>query len=293
MRFTEFLFEYKREKTIEITGPRKLLLALANDNSNSALYIYHAPTDPDSGTLSLPDAGAKVNLTPVQTEILGVLLSSIESRDPTTNKEYTPWLARMYSNGHLKLEDINRNELLNIYNEAKKRNIIPPQYKNINSFKSYGQFEDVMMPYLEKMSTDDTSDSGKADKVYEDDSVIVVVPKDKVAACKYGRRTRWCTAATKGENYFDDYNKDGPLNIIIPKKPSYEGEKYQLQFPNEPTVTDIFHLRVNERDDPISLHKLITERFPKLKDFFLKLYPHLKDDIQIFDNCINQLLNNL
>ena len=64
--------------------------------------------------------------------------------------------------------------------------------------------------------------------VYDGITVRIRHPKTKRAACYYGRGTKWCTAATKGDNYFDEYNKDGPLYIIIPKTPSYPGEKYQF-----------------------------------------------------------------
>jgi hypothetical protein len=54
----------------------------------------------------------------------------------------------------------------------------------------------------------------------------VVQPHTKEASCTFGKGTNWCTAA-KEFNPFEDYNKDGPLMILLPKKPLYRNEKYQ------------------------------------------------------------------
>ena len=66
------------------------------------------------------------------------------------------------------------------------------------------------------------------------------------AACYYGQGTRWCTAATRGKNYFSEYHNESPLLIILPKEPQYPGEKYQLHF----IVTLGDHMTIrNNRDE--------------------------------------------
>ena len=55
-------------------------------------------------------------------------------------------------------------------------------------------------------------------------------PKTQAAACYLGQGTRWCTAATKAYNVFDDYNENGPLLVIIPAKPNHPGQKWQFHF---------------------------------------------------------------
>jgi antitoxin component HigA of HigAB toxin-antitoxin module len=59
------------------------------------------------------------------------------------------------------------------------------------------------------------------EKIYEDENWLILTPKTEEAAKYYGKNTRWCTAAEK-DNYFDQYNKDGPLYILINKKISDE-----------------------------------------------------------------------
>ena len=54
----------------------------------------------------------------------------------------------------------------------------------------------------------------------------VIQPHSQKAACSFGSNTNWCTAS-KSNSLFNFYNSQGPLHIIIPKKPLYKGEKYQ------------------------------------------------------------------
>ena len=56
-------------------------------------------------------------------------------------------------------------------------------------------------------------------------------------------------------NRFEDYHKDGPLYIIQPKNPKYEGEKYQLHFESRQVM--------DKKDLPVPLSTL-QERFPNL-----------------------------
>jgi hypothetical protein len=59
-----------------------------------------------------------------------------------------------------------------------------------------------------------------AEKVYETDRYVVMVPETKEASCYYGSGTKWCTAQTD-RDYFTNYKKSGELYYIIDKtKPS-------------------------------------------------------------------------
>lgn len=261
MQIRELLVEYNREITARQVGDR-LIDAVKNDRSNvpNEIWPYVTKIEP------LTDQERR--------ELINEILAVIESKDPTANKIYTPWLARMYAKGGLRLEDMNRNDFLSIYDEGKRRRRIRPEHADINRFKSYRDFEDVMWQEYDQAELVDKSEKtsqGQAAKFYEDDTVTVIVPKDKNAACRYGRGTRWCTAATRGENYFDFYNRSGPLYILIPKKPLHQGEKYQLQFQRTEFM--------DETDTPVDLVDLITVRFPQLKEVFIKTWPAIIGDL--------------
>lgn len=277
MRAREFLLEYNRQITANQLGI-KLLQALRNDTGNvspalrplkSKLWLNAAAFDELMKKLSPQE----------KTQMIDLVLQDIENKDPTPNKQYTQWLARMYAKGadvplatsssSLKIEDMNRNDLLRMFDIAKKRRMIKPEHADINRFKFYQDFEDAMEANYNNFEELDQAalPEGKAKKVYEDGNVLVVVPEDEAAACKYGRGTRWCTASTRGDNYFDAYNRQGKLYILIPKKPKYEGEKYQLHFPSKSFM--------DENDDPTSLYDLLTSRFPELLEYFRKVEPEI------------------
>ena len=61
------------------------------------------------------------------------------------------------------------------------------------------------------------------EKFYEDDMWFVVIPLSMDAACYWGSDTEWCTATRDEDgNYFNSYNEQGPLIILINKE---NGEK--------------------------------------------------------------------
>lgn len=274
MRAREFLIEYNRQKTADNVGPA-LIMALANDRSVNLPPFLNSLKLKVQGLGRMDPAKYASVIRPEQLkDNINAVLAAIEQQDPTQNKEYTPWLARMYakSGGGVGIEDLNRGDLLGAFNTAKKRRMVKPEHADINRFKWYHDFEDAMEHHYNNFEDLDADQrpEGKASKVYNDENVQVIVPEDEAAACKYGRGTRWCTASTRGHNMFDAYNRQGKLYILIPKKPKYEGEKYQLHFASNSSM--------DENDDPVPLNDVFN-RFPGIKEFFIQTEPELKDKI--------------
>lgn len=271
MRAREFLIEYNRAKTAEMVGD-KLIQGLVKERHvphQLVLVQRKAATGPSWRT-------------PEQIkQWTDNILSVIESKDPTPNKAYTPWLARMYAKGGLSIEDMNRGQLLSLHSIAKERRMLKPEHKDINNFKTYRDFEDAMRTYdlnaIENTFTKQ-EEKGKASKVYEDGKVTVIVPEDEAAACRYGRGTRWCTAS-RGTNLFNTYDRQGKLYILIPKQPNHEGEKYQLHFPSGQYM--------NEDDDEVSLTHLFS-LFPELKEFFVENEPEMLNFIEFAPDDVLQ-----
>ena len=275
MRFREFLIEYSRAKTAEMFGNKLLQSLVADSNVPNQLVLaqLNLSSQPFTAERWAAENPEKIKMW------IDTILSVIESHDPTPNNAYTPWLARMYAKGGLKIEDLNRNQLLSLYDIAKNRRMLKPEHKDINSFKTYKQFEDAMVTYdLEAIENtlDKEEEKGQAKKVYEDENVTVIVPEDEAAACRYGRGTRWCTAATRGQNFFDSYNRQGRMYILLPKNPIRAGEKYQLHFQSQQYM--------NEDDDQVDLVQLLSNRFPNLLEFFLAMPESgLKADLRFTD----------
>jgi len=244
MRALEFLVEYSREITLRTLAPK--LLDQARHGQDRRIFGKVGDDD----------------------RVLDVVMSQIEHADPTDRMTYVPWIVREYSRGNIRsLEDLPArfSALLQRHHENKLKGDFPVEARDIMRL-SADEFEDMMLDY--KPPEDEVVDRGTSEDVYSDDDVRVIIPYDEDAACYYGQGTKWCTAATKGENMFDEYAQRGPLYIVIPKHAEYPGEKYQLHF--------VDRQYMDERDDPVSLDYVIRQRFPQLQEFFLGWHPEIR-----------------
>ncbi len=266
MRYAEFLVEYNRAITVKNANANYLLSALKADTS------VHLTPEMESirGYLnSVQD----IDPTKIPMYVESII-AAIEDRDPTINQEYTAWLVRMYSKGGVKYEDLNRMDMLKMFHVGKKRKLIHPEHKDINKFKTYREFEDTMVDNYppETFQDEDEAEKPQAKKVFENDEVLIIIPENETAACKYGRNTRWCTAATGSYNYFDSYNSQGKLYILVPKNPQHEGEKYQLHF-----ETGSF---MDEDDSSVPVLEIIDKRFGKdVLEYFKNERPEIGNSI--------------
>ena len=264
MRACEFLIEYNRAKTAQMVGPQ-LINAFATGGDKQQYQFYNT-------TFVFPDGQ------PNTEAILAEVLRNLEEADPTKNKIYVPWLAREYAKQNIKrLEDAHvLGPLLADYDKYKKRNDFRADAKDIMRL-TYPQFYTIMNNY--EPPAEPLKDKGQAVEVYRDNDVRVVIPENEQAACYYGQGTRWCTAATKGTNYFSRYSsKERPLYILLPTKPREEGEKYQLHFGSDQFM--------DEEDDPINLYELLTERFPDLYKYFITKEPEVKELVPFTDDAL-------
>lgn len=277
MNLNDILLEYSRDKTAQNYG-QKILDAFKDDRSVGGLYNVKLALRQriESGSADREYLN----------DVLNEVLEEIESLDPTSNKEYSQWMARMYAVGNIWLEDLNGNNLLGLYDTAKKRRMLKPEDADINRFKSYRKFVVTMNDYdFSKLDDKKELKKGKSEEVYTDSDVRIIIPKDKESACYYGQNTQWCTAATKGTNYFDTYNKGGPLYILLPKMAKHTGEKYQLHF--EPKQF------MDETNEPIDLD-FIFERFPGAKAYLTQHIKELAGNIRYAsDELLQKLINGM
>jgi hypothetical protein len=267
MRAREFiLLEYRRDITIQKMGDRlfdAFLRAKPGYVPPSLDLIHRGFTTGDK----YPNVAA------VKPKVIERLVQEFESADPTANKEYTQWMIRSFINNpdDTRFEDYNRGGLLELFHRAKQRGVFKrPGHVNvgrgvdadINSYKTYSEFYHTMMDYYKDelnkgLEDEESTERGQFREVYDDDQVRVVQPLNQDAACYYGRGTMWCTASTRGTNYFDHYNRQGPLYILLPKRPRHEGEKFQIH-----PVSGQFK---DENDDDVSL---TADLIPRFKGFF-------------------------
>ena len=283
------LLEYDRQRAIQALGD-SLWLAVLRENTglwdyDRAKFAEFALNNKNSKGEYIKNA---LNNPEQQRRMSDVTMRSIEDVDPTNNKQYTQWMARMYINGSERhIEDVESTlaTYVDKFHKLKIKNKLPPNERDINRYRTATELYTVMDRYEDP----EQDAKGRANKVYEDADVTVVVPLDQDAACNYGRQTRWCTAATKGHNAFEEYNRQGPLYILIPKTPRYDREKYQIHFESGQYM--------NEVDDPVGLPFLLQNRFPGLYEFFKnnEKTAALMQDMVVFtpDNVLEKLTDQI
>jgi len=155
----------------------------------------------------------------------------------------------------------------------KNKKNFPPEAKDIMRLTA-PKFEEVMTAY--QPPAEQVRARGEAKTVLDNATARVIKPEDEEAACYYGQGTKWCTAATRGNNMFNHYKNTGDMFIILPKQPEHDGEKYQLHFYSEQFM--------NEDDDPVDLQWLLVQRFPELLEPFKELEPQIGDYVSFTDD---------
>jgi len=270
VRARQFIFEYNREKTAGVFG-KKLVAAFQKDQGYFPPGVARYHDFIQGKTLD--------QIPPEQLKIIpNIVLEMLEGADPTANKEYVQWLAKVYANENVKLEDLTSKttEWLQKYDlykkkrfftgsDAKLANIMNLSWRDLWDISIRADFQMKVQQADEKAMP-----KGDADQVYENDKVRIIIPKDKEAACYYGQGTQWCTAATQSQNYFNNYSSQGPLYILLPKSPKYPGEKYQLHFPSGQFM--------DEQDNSVdSIIDLLEMRFGNLVPFFREREPEINN----------------
>jgi hypothetical protein len=194
------------------------------------------------------------------------VLQSIQNSDPTPHQEYSQWLAKVYANGGVSLEDLmsTGRDTLTKFAKLKLKKKLQPEDKDIGRFRSINDLANVLEKYNDiDLSSGKDKDKQKADMArdnaelfYDDDTVRIIKPNDVTAAMYYGRGTKWCTAA-ENNNMYKHYAQSGDLYIVIPKHPSYTGEKYQFHFQAKQFM--------NEKDQPISIATML-DLYPSVRE---------------------------
>ena len=168
------------------------------------------------------------------------IYDTILKLDPTFKEgkigQYSKWLFR--SDNLKKILNTKDEDLykiyddLNFFNNAKIKNVLPSDKRDINKF-NIETLLDFVFSFSkdgeELMSNKDKERELKKDtKRHDLTNWTIIIPQTEEASCYYGKGTKWCTAADKYNNAFDSHNRQGPLYILISK--DTPSEKYQFHF---------------------------------------------------------------
>ena len=109
-----------------------------------------------------------------------------------------------------------------------------------------------------------------ADKVFENDRCLVVVPHTYEASCKYGANTKWCTASNKTDSHWQQNTKNNmKFYYIIPKDNS--GKFAVAVYPHQPEETDVTSKTYNAQDRLVKL-LLVLKKFQIPQNLFKNIF---------------------
>ena len=163
--------------------------------------------------------------------------------------------------------------------------------KDINQYKSIQELDDALeiIVQSEREKEEERTAERQVDKIYEDDSFLVVKPKTELASCKYGSNTKWCVTS-RGAGHFDRYTSGRQgLYFIINKKNSTNKNysKIAIHFDNSghERYWDSQDVPMNDREISI-----FNYAFPEIISAIKADYKESsKQSIDIF---LNEVFNN-
>ena len=153
--------------------------------------------------------------------------------DATPTKKYLQWMLKRYVDPKENHENMlsRFKEYIPKFDKLLNKKRLKPEERDIQRYKKVEQLYDVLKHYDENEITKSSMSKGvknfktdidKKDVVFENDKVVIVVPRTEEKSCKYGAGTKWCTAARGHMNYFSHYFYDSNVTLyyILPKDKS-------------------------------------------------------------------------
>lgn len=153
-----------------------------------------------------------------------ITFNDISKYDPTKNKIYLQWIMIRIIKDNLLKEDLSRlSKYLEVYDKHKRK--LTANNRNLYNIKSLSELYDIVKVYFkEKTKTEKRSEIDNETYVlYEKLGWKILIPLTQKSSCFWGLNTAWCTASSRTNNYFNHYNNENSLVIIITDK----GEKFQ------------------------------------------------------------------
>jgi hypothetical protein len=101
-------------------------------------------------------------------------------------------------------------------------------------FRKYSTNIEDFFKEAQKIKTDvetkqiEKSAKKEIDKIFENDTLLVIKPKSFTASCYYGSGTRWCTTMKGNPSYFNQYSSNGNLYYLILKNVDRNNKFYKM-----------------------------------------------------------------
>ena len=212
-------------------------------------------------------------------EVATHIIRELAKFDPSPSFDYILWICREYSKDHIRLfEDLGSRikPALVKYNRMRLNGKLLPNQRDILQYTAF-QIEDLTKEFVvipdAKEKELEFYKTKRATLLYNDDQIKVVIPRTKAASIFFGINTKWCVSASKGENYFESYNKDGRLYFITIKKDNkrfaIHFNRNQFQNENEYAINEIADIgSIRIINAQIADIKHLTSSYPVLYKIF-------------------------
>jgi hypothetical protein len=221
MRAIDFLCEsYDRQRTLDSIGPEALMKRMTPRDWSDAYAHF------EGKSVSRPAELERVCKSDADEHrfyrkwLMDFIMDLCEQADPTKTKRFVPVILRWYYKGRgmSYFEDINKAyEALETFIKFKNR-IKGLDPKAIDFYDFMDKMDEVSAipsgSEQDRAAQQEFFDKGEAKLVVDTERAKVVIPLTMAAAQYFGRGTRWCTSG-KRDNRFAQYNRQGPLYIIM------------------------------------------------------------------------------
>ena len=116
-------------------------------------------------------------------------------------------------------------------NKNRKKEGKTPYPNDINQFKSLDQLEnfidDIGLSSSEEKKKEKEAALGGASILQDDEDFFIIRPETQEASCFFGKKTKWCISATRSQNYYDSYTRQGKAFYFILNKNLNDDSKYR------------------------------------------------------------------
>jgi hypothetical protein len=158
-------------------------------------------------------------------------------------------------------------------------------------FRQYSTNIEDFFNEAQKIKTDveskqiEKSAKKEADKIFENDSLLIIKPKSFQSSCYYGAGTTWCTTMKNTPSYFNDYSSKGTLYYVILKKVDRDNKFYKMaiftpknkNFENDSLWYDSHDVRLSDREKESILTHMPKDIYSKIVDNYKSSFP--KEDV--------------
>ena len=89
--------------------------------------------------------------------------------------------------------------------------------RDVYQYKTLKQLEDAIKSLPTSKRKKQETAKGKAEKIWENDELVIIRPDDKASCVAYGKGSRWCITM-QNETYYEQYTSSNVLFYFVLRK---------------------------------------------------------------------------